>query len=235
MGSPGRIRSTIAATLVAALAPAVAAYADPAVTTDKACYRAGASGTVRVTGFRPGSTIDATVDGQPMVNLLPDGSGASSAPFTPLASPASGDVAETLTATDATQSPVLSAQVTYRVTATTARMTPSRAKLSSKVTWTLGGFGPGTAYLHVARVNAAGRSVTVRVLKLGALTGPCGGLTVRTTQLPLARPAAGRTYLLRFKTTASPTAAALVERRVSTPAKRTARTPPAQCRQCVFG
>lgn len=205
---------------------AVAALALPAgaqaatVTTDKACYRAGEEGTVRVGGFRPASTVDATVEGQPMVNLLPDGSGGASAPFTPLASPDRGDVEETLIATDAGQSPVLTAQTTYRVTATTVTMSPSRAALSSKVTWKLAGFGPGTAYLHVARRNAAGRTVTVKTLKLGALAAPCGALTARTKQLPLPHPEQGRTYELRFSTTRSPTATALVKRTVTTPAAR---------------
>ena len=211
---------------VAALALPVGAQA-ATVTTDRACYRAGEEGTVAVAGFRSASTVDTTVEGQPMVNLLPDGSGAASAPFTPLASPTRGDVEETLVATDANQSPVLTAQTTYRVTATTVTMKPSRAALSSKVTWKLAGFLPGTAYLHVARRNTAGKTVTVRTLKLGTLGAPCGALTVRTKQLPLARPEAGRVYELRFSATRSPTATALVTRTVTTPAPRSrAKTAP---------
>jgi hypothetical protein len=208
------------------IAVAVAALTLPAgaqaatVTTDKACYRAGEEGTVTVGGFRAASTVDATVEGQPMVNLLPDGAGGASAPFTPLASPATGDVAETLIATDANLSPVLTAQTTYRVTATSVTMTPSRASSSATVTWRLAGFGLGTAYLHVARRNAAGRTVTVKTLRLGTLTAPCGGLTVRTKQLPLSRPEAGRVYELRFSTTRSTTATALVKRSVRAPAAR---------------
>ena len=72
------------------------------------------------------------------------------------------------------------------------------------MTWKLAGFLPGTAYLHVARRNAAGKTVTVRTLKLGTLAAPCGALTVRTKQLPLARPEAGRVYELRFSATRSP-------------------------------
>lgn len=218
-----------------AVAQPAAALADPAAATDAACYRAGQEGNLSVTGFRSGGTVDATVDGQPMVNLLPDGGGAASAPFTPLASPSSGAVDETISATDSSSSPVLSAKVTYKVTATTVTMRPSSAKPGTTVTWKLAGFLPGTAYLHVARVNAAGKSVTVRVLKLGALSGPCGGLTARTKQLPIAHPAAGTTYLLRFKATASKTAAALVQRSVTTAVKRSARKPPATpCTMCVF-
>lgn len=184
------------------------------VTTDKACYRAGEEGTVAVAGFRTASTVDATVEGQPMVNLLPDGTGGASAPFTPLASPAKGDVAETLIATDANLSPVLTAQTTYRVTATSVTMSPSRASSSATVTWKLAGFGLGTAYLHVARRNAAGKTVTVKTLKLGTLTAPCGGLTVRTKQLPLPRPEKGRVYELRFSIQRSPTATAYVKRTI---------------------
>ena len=200
---------------VAVMLPAGAGAAT--VTTDKACYRAGEEGTVSVGEFRSGSTVDATVEGQPMVNLLPDGTGAASAPFTPLASPARGDVPETIVATDAGQSPVLTAQTTYRVTATTVTMTPRRAAPSAKVTWKLAGFGPGTAYLHVARRNAAGKTVTVKTLKLGTLAAPCGALTVRTKQLPLPRPEAGRVYELRFSATRSTTATALVKRTVRAP------------------
>ena len=184
------------------------------VTTDQACYRAGDEGTVTVGGFRGGSTVDATVEGQPMVNLQPDGTGAASAPFTPLASPARGDVEETLVATDANTSPVLTAQTTYRVTATAVAMTPSGARSSALVTWRLSGFGLGTAYLHVARRNAAGRTVTVKTLRLGTLAAPCGALTVRTRQLPIPRPERGRVYELRFSTTAVPTVPALVRRTV---------------------
>jgi hypothetical protein len=184
------------------------------VTTDKACYRAGEEGTVTVGGFRPASTVDTTVAGEPMVNLLPDGNGGASAPFTPLASPDRGDVEETLLATDANQSPVLTAQTTYRVTATAVTMTPRRAKPSAKVTWKLSGFGLGTAYLHVARRNAAGKTVTVKTLKLGALAAPCGALTVRTKQLPLPRPEKGRVYELRFSIHRSATATAYVKRTV---------------------
>jgi hypothetical protein len=198
--------------VVAVLLPASAQAAT--VTTDKACYRAGEEGTVTVGGFRPASTVDTTVAGEPMVNLLPDAGGGASAPFTPLASPDRGDVEETLLATDANQSPVLTAQTTYRVTATAVTMTPKRAKSSAKVTWKLSGFGLGTAYLHVARRNAAGRTVTVKTLKLGALTAPCGALTVRTKQLPLPRPEKGRVYELRFSIHRSATATAYVKRTV---------------------
>lgn len=188
-----------------------------AVSTDRACYRAGQEGEVTVTGFRPGATVDALVDGQPMVNLLPASDGAATAPFTPLASPTAGDVEETLVAADGSASPVLSTQTTYRVTATTVKMVPSAAKLSQTVTWRLAGFMPGTAWLHVARRNAKGRSVTVRSLRLGRLAPPCGSLTVRTKQLPLERPQRRTTYELRFGTTGRTTATALVRRIVRTP------------------
>ena len=156
-----------------------------------------------------GAVCARTREPLPLVNLLPDGSGAASAPFTPLASPETGETTETLTATDALNA-AITAQVTYRVTATELTMRPSSAKLGAKVTWRRSGFGAGNAYLHVARRNAKGKTVTVRTLKLGALTGPCGALTARTAQLPLARPEPGTTYLLRFNTRSSPTAAALV-------------------------
>jgi hypothetical protein len=230
----GLARSSCVVAAVLAL-PAVASAAT--VTTDRECYRAGEQGTLTVGGFRAGATIDAVVDGQPMVNLLPDGAGAASAPFTPLASPAAGDVPETLSATDAATAPPLSAQVTYRVTATDVRMTPARARLSTVVTWRLRGFGAGAAYLHVARRNAAGRTVTIRAIKLGTLAGPCGSLSARTKQLPIPRPRAGTTYVLRFNASRSPNARALVEHTVTTPAPRSVRrgpqVPPATpCTQC---
>jgi hypothetical protein len=199
----------------ALVAPSGAAAAT--VTTDQACYRAGEPGTVTVGGFRDGATVDATVGAEPMVNLLPDGSGAGSAPFTPLASPQTGDVAETLVVTDAAAVPPVTAQVTYRVTETEVKMSPSRARPGATVAWRLSGFGLGSAYLHVARRNAAGRTVTVRTLKLGALAAPCGALTVRLKQLPLAKPAPGTVYVLRFSTQRSATATALVQRTVRTP------------------
>lgn len=204
------------AALAAVFALPAAAQA-AAVSTDLACYRAGQEGEITVTGFRPGATVDATVEGQPMVNLLPGPDGLATAPFTPLASPTSGEVEEALVATDDSVAPVLTAQTTYRVTATTVKMVPSAAKLSQRVTWQLTGFMPGTAWLHVARRNAKGRSVTVRSLRLGKLAAPCGSLTVRTKQLPLARPQRGRTYELRFSTTRRTTATALVRRVVRTP------------------
>ena len=98
-------------------------------------------------------------------------------------------------------------------------MSPASAKLAAKVTWRLSGFGAGTAYLHVARRNAAGKTVTVRTLKLGALTGPCGALTARTRSFRWPSPRPGTTYLLRFNTRSSPTAAALVQRTVRTPVR----------------
>lgn len=205
-------RSALIVVTAALALPAGAGAAT--VTTDKACYRAGEEGTVTVTDFRGGSTVDATVEGQPMVNLQPDGAGAATAPFTPLASPSRGEVPETLVATDATTSPVLTAQTTYRVTATAVTMTPGRAGSSAQVTWKLSGFGLGTAYLHVARRNAAGKTVTVKTIRLGTLTAPCGALTVRTKQLPIPRPERGRVYELRFSTTSVPTVPALVRRTV---------------------
>ncbi len=217
MGSPLKWGVMIAAGAALTL-PAGATAAT--VTTDKACYKAGEPGTVTVGGFRAAATVDTLVDGESMVNLLPDGSGAGSAPFTPLASPSTGEATETLIATDTATSPVLTAQVTYRVTATAVKMSPRRAKLTATVTWKLTGFGSGSAYLHVARRNAAGKTVTVRSQRLGTLNGPCGSLTVRTRQLPLARPAPGTTYVLRFNTRNSPNAAALVQRTVRTPAAR---------------
>lgn len=206
----------MAAVCAAALALPAGAGAS-AVSTDLTCYRAGQEGEVTVNGFRPGSTVDATIDGEPLVNLLPASDGIATAPFTPLASPTAGEVEETLVATDNSVSPVLSAQTTYRVTATTVKMIPSAAKLSKTVTWKLAGFMPGTAWLHVARRNAKGKSVTVRSLRLGRLAPPCGSLTVRTKQLPLARPQRRTTYELRFSTTSRTTATALVRRVVRTP------------------
>lgn len=214
MGRSGRW--VVFSAVAAALALPAGAHA-AAVSTDLGCYRAGQEGEVTVTGFRPGATVDATIEGEPLVNLMPGSDGFATAPFTPLASPASGEVEETLVATDNTASPVLTAQTTYRVTATSVRMVPSAAKLSQTVTWRLAGFMPGTAWLHVARRNAKGRSVTVRSLRLGKLAAPCGSLSVRTKQLPLARPERGRTYELRFSTTSRTTATALVRRTVRTP------------------
>jgi hypothetical protein len=215
MGGSGRSSWGVLPAVVAALVLPAGAQAT-AVSTDMACYRAGQEGEVTVTGFRPGATVDAVVEGQPMVNLMPASDGSATAPFTPLASPASGDVDETLVATDDSTSPVLTAQTTYRVTATTVKMVPSAAKLSQTVTWRLAGFMPGTAWLHVARRNARGRSVTVRSLRLGTLAGPCGSLSVRTRQLPLAKPQRGTTYELRFSATRRTTATALVRRIVRT-------------------
>ncbi len=54
----------------------------------------------------------------------------------------------------------------------------------------------------------------MKTVRLGTLTAPCGGLTVRTKQLPLPRPEPGRVYELRFSTTRSTTATALVKRTV---------------------
>lgn len=215
----GSVPRSCSAVVLAALAvPAVAHGAT--VTTDRACYRAGQQGTVTAAGFRPGATIDTMVEGEPMVNLLPDESGAASAPFLPLATPLAGDVPETLIATDATAVPPVSARVTYRVTETDVRMKPSTARSTSKVTWRLRGFGIGTAYLRVARRNKAGRTVTVRTIRLGKLKGPCGSLSRRITQLPLKQPKPRTTYVLRFGTTSRSTARALVERTVKTPSAR---------------
>ena len=104
---------------------------------------------------------------------------------------------------------------------------PGAARSSSAtVTWRLSGLRAGTAYLHVARRNAAGKTVTVRTLKLGALTAPCGALTVAHEAAP-ARQARGR---------ARPTCCASA-RRARRPRRRScsARSAPRRSREAPTG
>lgn len=185
-----RVLTIILAASAGLLAPAAARAAD--IEPLGPCYRSVNSDTrenvpVRASGFTPGEHVNVYIDGaiaKQDVIVLPDGriEGTVPAPYQ-----ASGERLFTLTVTEV-EKPGNTASTTSEVTALSLRLKPKRAAPRETVRFIGRGFTDGAlVYAHYVRKGKLRRTV-----ELGPPQGPCGRISVKRRQFPVARPALGR-------------------------------------------
>ena len=173
----GMTRSlAVAAGLVVLAAPATASAATLSVTPEKRCYSSGETVSLLGAGFSPLSTASVTRDGSPLGALMTDANGA----FTGLLTVAqtSGRRTKTYTASDDAVS-TLTASKQITVSAVRVDLSPANGAPGRRMSIKASGFTTGkTLWAHVTK----GRSK--RTLKVGSLSGACGGLKTRRRLLP---------------------------------------------------
>jgi hypothetical protein len=181
-------RVLVLALLAFAAAPHAAAAAT--ITTDRACYRPGATATATFSGFTAGpDPFDLRVNDDVAAEVRIDGAGAGSATFrVPRGAPPQP---VTVRLQD---SLAILAETTVRVSVPVVEMSPTRAKPTTRVAYLATGFDTGgPVYLHVVRGRRA-----LRTLRLGTADRPCGEVLARIAQIPLRGPVAKGTYRLQF-------------------------------------
>jgi hypothetical protein len=187
----GMTRSlAVAAGLVVLAAPATASAATLSVTPEKRCYSSGETVSLLGAGFSPLSTASVTRDGSPLGALMTDANGA----FTGLLTVAqtSGRRTKTYTASDDAVS-TLTASKQITVSAVRVDLSPANGAPGRRMSINASGFTTGkTLWAHVTK----GRSK--RTLKVGSLSGACGGLKTRRRLLP--RNAALGLHTIQFDT-----------------------------------
>ena len=166
----------VAAGLVALAAPASASAASLTVTPQKRCYSSGESVNLLGTGFSPLGTASVTRDGSPLGALTTDSSGAFNGILT--VAQTSGKKTKTYTARDdAVSSLTASTQIT--VSAVRVDLSPPNGAPGRRMSIKASGFTTGkTLWAHVRKGKSR------RTLKIGALSGACGGLKTRKRLLP---------------------------------------------------
>jgi hypothetical protein len=185
-----RVLITILAAGGALLAPQAAGAAT--IEALGPCYRSVDAETrqtvpVKASGFTPGARVNVYIDGrvvQENVTVLSEGQieGGVSAPYQ-----ASGERPFTLTVTQVGQ-PSNTASTSSRVAALALRLKPRKAKPSRRVRFLGRGFIDGTeVFAHYVRKGKLRKTVS-----LGAPKGPCGRVSVKRRQIPVADPALGR-------------------------------------------
>jgi hypothetical protein len=171
-------RSLAVAMGVAVLAvPSTASGAELTVSPQKRCYSSGESVNLLGTGFTPLDSATVTRDGTLLGSLDTDATGAFNGVLTLAQN--SGRRTKTYTATDGTNS-TLTASAQITVSAVRVGLKPAQGAPGRIMTITASGFTTGpTLWAHVIR----GRSK--RTLKIGRLSGACGGLRTRKRLLPI--------------------------------------------------
>lgn len=192
-----RIPAATGALLIALLVPA---SAQAVVTIDplKPCYVSAETPAgpqtegilIRATGFTPNSTVDLSLDGQPVQGgqgLQVDNTGllalqsAVPAPFV-----ANGTREFPLTLTEV-NNPANTATATAMTAALDVGVTPRRARPSKVIRFKGGGFtAPTGVYAHYLFKGKLRK--TVRMVRK---TNVCGGWTAHRQQIPVKRPKAG--------------------------------------------
>jgi fluoride ion exporter CrcB/FEX len=175
---PLRMTRSLAVTAgLACLAlPSAASAAELNVSPAKRCYSSGESVNLVGSGFSPLGSASITRDGSPLGTLSTNSTGAFNGILTLAQS--SGRKTKTYTATDdASSSLTASAQIT--VSAVRVDLSPPNGAPGRRMKVAAKGFTTGkTLWAHVTK----GKSK--RTLKIGRLSGACGGLTTRRRLLP---------------------------------------------------
>ena len=187
----GMTRSlAVAAGVIALAAPATASAAMLEVTPQKRCYSSGESVNLLGSGFSPLGSASVTRDGAALGALQTDANGA----FTGILTVAqtSGKRTKTYTASDDAV-PTLSASTQITVSAVRVDLSPTDGAPGRRMSIKASGFTTGkTLWAHLTK----GRSK--RTIKLGSLSGACGGLKTRKRLLP--RNAALGLHTIQFDT-----------------------------------
>lgn len=180
----------VVAGVVALAAPSAAAAPSLTVSPQKPCYSSGESVNLLGAGFSPLDTANITRDGAQLGALNTDANGAFNGVLTLAQN--SGRQTKTYTATDGTNS-TLTASAQITVSSVRVGLKPAQGAPGRIMTITARGFTTGqTLWAHVTR----GKSK--RTLKIGGLTGACGGLKTRRRLLP--RDAALGVHTVQFDT-----------------------------------
>jgi hypothetical protein len=189
---PLRVTRSLAvvAGLVALAAPATASAASLEVTPKKRCYSSGETLNLLGAGFSPLGSASVMRDGTALGALQTDANGAFIGRLT--VAQTTGKKTKTYTAhDDAVSTLTASAQIT--VSAVRVDLSPSDGAPGRRMSIKASGFATGkTLWAHVTK----GRSK--RTLKIGSLSGACGGLKTRKRLLP--RDAALGLHTIQFDT-----------------------------------
>jgi hypothetical protein len=187
----GMTRSlAVVAGLVALAAPAAASAASLDVMPQKRCYSSGESVNLLGAGFSPLGTASVTRDGAALGALSTDANGAFNGILT--LAQTSGKRTKTYTAQD-DSAPTLTASKQITVSAVRVDLSPANGAPGRRMSIKASGFTTGkTLWAHVTK----GRSK--RTLKIGSLSGACGGLKTRKRLLP--RNAALGMHTIQFDT-----------------------------------
>jgi hypothetical protein len=173
----GMTRSlAVAAGLVVLAVPASASAASLTVTPQKRCYSSGESVNLLGTGFSPLGSANVTRDGTALGSLSTDSNGAFNGILT--VAQTSGRRTKTYTANDdAVSTLTASAQIT--VSAVRVDLSPTNGAPGRRMKINASGFSTGkTLWAHITK----GKSK--RTMKIGTLSGACGGLKTRKRLLP---------------------------------------------------
>jgi hypothetical protein len=180
----------VAAGLVVLAAPATASAASLDIAPAKRCYSSGESVNLMGTGFSPLGTASVTRDGSPLGSLRTDANGAFNGILT--LAQTSGKRTKTYTASDESVS-TLTASTQITVSAVRVDLSPANGAPGRRMSIKASGFTTGkTLWAHVTK----GKSK--RTLKVGTLSGACGGLKTRKRLLP--RRAALGLHTIQFDT-----------------------------------
>jgi hypothetical protein len=187
----GMTRSlAVAAGLVALAAPATASAASLDVTPKKRCYSSGETLTLLGGGFTPLGSASITRDGTNLGSLTTQADGTFTGALT--VAQTRGKKTKTYTATDEA-TPTLTASLQITVSAVRVDLSPISGAPGRRMTIKASGFTTGkTLWAHVKK----GKSK--RTLKIGRLSGACGGLKTRKRLLP--RNAAFGLHTVQFDT-----------------------------------
>jgi hypothetical protein len=180
----------VAAGLVALAVPSTASAATLGVSPQKPCYSSGETVDLLGTAFSPLGSASVTRDGTALGSLTTNSTGAFTGKLT--VAQGTGKRTKTYTATDDTN-PSLTASVQITVSAVRVDLSPPNGAPGRRMSVKASGFTTGkTLWAHITK----GKSK--RTLKIGRLSGACGGL--KTRKRLLARNASVGVYTIQFDT-----------------------------------
>jgi hypothetical protein len=187
----GMTRSlAVAAGMAMLVLPSAASAAEMTVSPQKRCYSSGESVNLLGSGFTPNGTVTVTRGGTAFDPLHSDANGVFNGLLTLRLD--RGRESRTYTATDdTTQSLTASTQIL--VSAARVGLKPANGAPGRIMTITARGFTTGPVLWGHVRHKGSGRN-----LKIGRLSGACGGLEARKRLLP--RNAALGVYRIQFDT-----------------------------------
>jgi hypothetical protein len=166
----------VAAGLVMLAAPSTASAAQLTVSPQKRCYSSGETVNLTGTDFSPSGSATVTRDGTTLGQLQTGANGVFGGELTFAQS--SGRRRKTYTATDDTV-PTLTASVQVLVSAVSVDLSPTDGAPGRRMKINAQGFTTGkTLWAHVVKGKKK------RTLKVGRLSGACGGIKTRRRLLP---------------------------------------------------
>jgi hypothetical protein len=180
----------VAASLVLLAVPATASAASLTVSPVKPCYSSGETVNLLGTDFSPLGKAGITRDGTALGSLTTQADGTFAGALT--VAQTSGKRTKTYTATDGAMSS-LTASKQITVSAVRVDLSPTDGAPGRRMSIKASGFTTGkTLWAHVTKGKAK------RTLKVGGLSGACGGL--KTKRRLLARNAAFGLHTIQFDT-----------------------------------